>query len=176
MIEKLDPLYAPLEKVFKVDRRTLNIAYTPEIVGTLQEIFLDTICTPFGSALLNTIFGLIYLYIAGKETTEPAKTLWLELATHAGTRWIKLFAPATANMALSNIQTFGAGVKSASLETLQTAIFKSPGDIKSEIDALIAKVKSLLGRGGGGVTAMQYQAPVTPEEELKPVKKVILYE
>ncbi|MCL6578412.1 MAG: hypothetical protein K6T73_03385 [Candidatus Bathyarchaeota archaeon] len=146
----LDPAYKLPVDIFKLPSemtRTLNEAWTPEIVGSVFEVLGESMLTRLGDALCG-LLGAVTLSAAtmvpGLPLTPEDKHFAHQLAGHFGTRWFKLLAPANMTLAISEARDLGRSLAAFDFDGAKAAIMKSFPAISVDIETLRRTVEGLV--------------------------------
>ena len=150
VISRLDVLYNWAAPISKVDAHSLNLAYTPEILGTGIETAFSFIFAPEAEIFWNAIAGFVLWGIATADAIGAEdKKLLNEVAAHEISRLITLGNPANLSAATMRARSVAQMLGRGQVMPALTAGLKNPQDIAINFRGALQAMQNLVsGRAG----------------------------
>lgn len=160
----LEPLYGWLEGMVRLDKKTLNEVWSPELIGTAQEILQSSILTPMGNFIASILSSLLLQGIGLAPGVSAYDRMFLnEWAAHSGTRIFRYAIPAEGAALAAYARTAGEQVgQGRYMEAFKQVVRpyeEVAGGFRQGVDQVQRIFEPLL-RGGAAAGA---QAPRTGE-------------
>jgi hypothetical protein len=163
MFEALDRIYDIFADPFKTTGSELNLAWTPELIGTGLEVLMNTTLTRFGETLFGLIgAGLCGIAMAFAPIGDFDKRILAQLAAHLGTRTMKMLEPENVTYATAEATSFGRALASYDIESVKNALVKSEAEIAATFGLAGIKIPTF----GAPVQVTPPAVTVSPEEVL----------
>lgn len=164
----LDPAYKLPVDLFKLPpemARTLNEAWTPEIVGSVFEVLGETMLTRLGDAICGLLGAAVIsaaTAIPGLSILPEDKHFMHQIAGHFGTRWMKLLAPANMSLAITQARDLGRSLAAFDFEGAKSSIMKSFPEISVDIESLRRTIEGLVAPAAPPVPPAPPEMPTPP--------------
>jgi len=135
----------------------LNMAYTPELLGTILETGLDIVFTPFAAIVWNAIAGVILNLAASLDAVGGTdKRVLIEMGAHEILRLVTLANPQNLQAASREARSIGPAIGQGQFQAAFRAGTKT--DTVQQFRSAFAAVQQLLGpiaRGAAPGTGWQ---------------------
>lgn len=168
VFERLDGLYEYGARYLKTTGRSLNLAFTPEIVGTGIEIVNELVFTSFGSILMSLVeaAGLVAAS-AFAPMNDFDREVVLNIAGHLASRGLKALAPERLAMSMAEAESLGRSLASFNVEGLKASIVKPTFEVEATLEGLKRQIESLLRAPSAPSETMPEEKPATEVPTIK---------
>jgi len=145
VFEAFEWFHRPGAKLLRTDPKTLNEAWTPEIFGSVGEAVADILISRFGTAIAGLVTAGVLEGISTLPRIGPDDKKFIhELSGHAGTRWMRLLAPADMSLALVQARDFGRAVAAFDASGMKNALWRGVDVAKADFTRLTDTWKALV--------------------------------
>lgn len=136
MFEALDKIYEYFAGIFKVSAPDVNLAWTPEILGTGLETLETFALTPLGQLLANIAgAGICGIAMVFAPLGDFDRKIIGQLAAHLGSRIMRIaFEPQPALSAQA--YSLGRALASYDIESVKNTLVKAEGEIKALLSGM----------------------------------------